>query len=47
MVQGLGYALSEELTLKDGLTLNPDFSDYVMFSVVDVTPIRIKIVEDP
>jgi CO/xanthine dehydrogenase Mo-binding subunit len=45
--QGLGYALSEELKLKDGLTLNPDFSDYVMFSVADVPPIQIKIIEDP
>jgi CO/xanthine dehydrogenase Mo-binding subunit len=46
LAQGIGYALSEELKVKEGLTLNPDFSEYVMLSVMDIPPSKIKIIED-
>lgn len=42
---GLGYALTEELLVKDGRILNPDFLDYRLFTAADMPPIETIIVE--
>lgn len=45
---GLGFALSEEIVRKQGQTLNPSFSDYKMFTSVDmpiITPIIVEVPE--
>ena len=41
IVQGLGYALSEELLVEDGLVANADFSTYIIPGALDV-PSRIE-----
>lgn len=42
---GLGYALTEELLVKDGKVLNPDFLDYRLFTTADMPEIETIIVE--
>ncbi len=42
---GLGYALTEELIVKEGRVLNPDFLDYRLFTAADMPPIETIIVE--
>lgn len=42
---GLGYALTEELIVKDGKILNPDLLDYRLFTSADMPEIEIIIVE--
>src|SRR5512141_1140215 len=42
---GLGYALTEELIVKDGRVMNPDFHDYRLFTVADMPEIETIIVE--
>lgn len=42
---GLGYALSEELLLDKGVTLNPSFLDYKLFSAMDMPQMESIIVE--
>ncbi|MFQ5419122.1 MAG: xanthine dehydrogenase family protein molybdopterin-binding subunit, partial [Anaerolineae bacterium] len=42
---GLGYALTEELMVKDGRVLNPDFLDYRLFTSADMPEIETIIVE--
>ncbi|MBW8012402.1 MAG: xanthine dehydrogenase family protein molybdopterin-binding subunit [Chloroflexi bacterium] len=42
---GLGYALTEELIVKDGEVLNPHFSDYRLFTSADMPDIETIIVE--
>jgi CO/xanthine dehydrogenase Mo-binding subunit len=42
---GLGYALSEELLVKEGRVLNPNFLDYRLFTAADMPPIETIIVE--
>jgi len=44
---GLGFALSEEIVRKQGRTLNPSFSDYKMFTSIDMPRITPIIVEVP
>jgi len=44
-VQGLGYALSEELVWEDGIVLNPNFQDYRVLYINDVPSMRSLIVE--
>jgi CO/xanthine dehydrogenase Mo-binding subunit len=45
-VMGLGYALTEELVLEQGIILNPGFSNYLVPTVEDVPEIISLIVED-
>ncbi|HEX4620827.1 MAG TPA: molybdopterin cofactor-binding domain-containing protein, partial [Myxococcaceae bacterium] len=47
VVQGLGYALMEELKVVDGKCLNPNFTDYLIPSAVDAPPIDTLLVELP
>ena len=42
---GLGYALTEEVIVKDGRVLNPDFLDYRLFTSADMPEIETIIIE--
>jgi xanthine dehydrogenase molybdenum-binding subunit len=42
---GLGYALTEEVIVKEGRVLNPDFLDYRLFTTADMPEIESIIVE--
>ena len=42
---GLGYALSEELIVKEGRVLNPDFHHYRLFTAADMPQIESIIIE--
>ncbi len=42
---GLGYALTEEVIVKEGRVLNPDFLDYRLFTAADMPEIETIIVE--
>lgn len=45
VVQGLGMALMEEVIRKDGRMMNPNFTDYILPTMVDVPPIEAVILE--
>ena len=45
VAQGIGYALTEDLVLKDGRILNPNFTDYLIPSTMDVPEIKVSFVE--
>lgn len=47
VAMGLGYALMEEMVLKDGEVKNPQFTDYILPTALDVPEIRVSIVERP
>jgi nicotinate dehydrogenase large molybdopterin subunit len=47
IVMGLGYALSEELLLEAGKTLNPRFSEYLLPTVREIPEIACKVLEIP
>jgi len=47
VVQGLGYALMEELIINDGKILNPSFLDYYIPTAADIPPIKPILVEAP
>jgi CO/xanthine dehydrogenase Mo-binding subunit len=46
-VQGLGYAIMEELVHKDGVVLNPNLADYYIPTSLDIPEIKTVIVEYP
>jgi xanthine dehydrogenase molybdenum-binding subunit len=45
VVQGLGYALCEELVVEEGKLLNPTFVDYHIPRATDVPPIQVELIE--
>jgi len=45
--QGLGLALMEEIQIRDGLILNPNFTDYLIPTALDMPPVVSELVEDP
>ena len=47
VVQGLGYALTEEHALRDGRILNDQFSTYIIPTPMDVPEIKSVLVESP
>ncbi len=47
MVQGMGWALSENLQLDHGKVLNPGFSDYLIPGALDVPKMDVAWIEDP
>lgn len=47
VVQGMGYALMEELKVVDGRCLNPGFTDYLIPSAVDAPVVESILVELP
>lgn len=44
--QGLGLALMEEIQIRDGRVLNPSFTDYLIPTILDMPPMRMKILEN-
>ncbi|HQR25592.1 MAG TPA: xanthine dehydrogenase subunit D [Nocardioides sp.] len=46
-VQGLGLAVMEEVELRDGLVLNPSFTDYLVPTAPDVPPMHVELLEHP
>ncbi len=45
--QGLGLALMEEIQTRDGAILNPNFTDYLMPTFLDMPPVVSDLVEEP
>jgi CO/xanthine dehydrogenase Mo-binding subunit len=45
LLQGIGYALSEELLMKDGKILNPNFHNYKLLTAADIPEIHFTPVE--
>ncbi|MBI3183577.1 MAG: xanthine dehydrogenase family protein [Myxococcales bacterium] len=45
VVMGLGYALTEELKVREGRILNPCFRDYHLLTAPEVPPIRMSFIE--
>jgi CO/xanthine dehydrogenase Mo-binding subunit len=45
--QGLGLALMEELITRDGRILNPNFTDYLIPTALDMPPVQSVLVEEP
>ena len=43
--QGLGLAIMEEVIVKDGVILNPSFTDYLMPTMLDMPPMQIAVLE--
>jgi len=46
ILMGLGQALMEEIILKEGCTLNPNFSDYLIPTAMDVPEVDVIVVEN-
>ncbi len=42
---GLGYALSEELVIREGRVLNPQFMEYALFPAPDMPEIDVRLIE--
>ena len=47
VIQGVGYALMEEMILDQGKILNPDFLDYKIPTMMDTFPLDIALIETP
>ena len=47
VVMGLGYALSEEVMMKDGKNMNANFRDYKLFTAKDAVKILAPVIETP
>ncbi len=45
--QGLGLALLEEVQLTDGVVKNPSFTDYLIPTILDTPPIKVRLFEFP
>jgi len=45
--QGLGLALMEEIQVRDGVILNPNFTDYLIPTFLDMPPVVSELVEEP
>jgi CO/xanthine dehydrogenase Mo-binding subunit len=45
VAMGIGYALTEEIVFRDGVQVNPNFTDYVMPTILDVPAIEVIMVE--
>jgi CO/xanthine dehydrogenase Mo-binding subunit len=45
--QGLGLALMEEILTRDGVILNPNFTDYLIPTFLDMPPVVSELVEEP
>jgi len=45
VIMGLGYALTEEVILKEGETMNANFRDYKLFTAKDAVNIKAPVVE--
>jgi len=45
--QGLGLALMEEIQTRDGVIVNPSFTDYLIPTFLDMPPVVSELVEEP
>jgi CO/xanthine dehydrogenase Mo-binding subunit len=45
VAMGIGFALAEEIVFHEGVQVNPNFTDYVMPTILDVPPIEVLMVE--
>ena len=45
VVMGLGYALTEEVTIKNGKIMNANFRDYKLFTAKDAVKIKAPVIE--
>jgi xanthine dehydrogenase D subunit len=45
--QGLGFALMEEIQLKEGTVRNASFTDYLLPTILDMPPVVSEFIEDP
>jgi CO/xanthine dehydrogenase Mo-binding subunit len=45
--QGLGLALMEEIQTRDGVIVNPNFTDYLIPTFLDMPPVVSELVEEP
>jgi CO/xanthine dehydrogenase Mo-binding subunit len=45
--QGLGLALMEEIQTRDGEILNPNFTDYLIPTFLDMPPVVSELIEEP
>ncbi|MDQ3379609.1 MAG: molybdopterin-dependent oxidoreductase [Actinomycetota bacterium] len=45
--QGLGLALMEEIQTRDGVILNPNFTDYLIPTFLDMPPVVSVLIEEP
>ncbi|WP_052424158.1 xanthine dehydrogenase family protein molybdopterin-binding subunit [Nonomuraea candida] len=45
--QGLGLALMEEIQVREGRVRNPSFTDYLIPTILDMPPMKTKILENP
>ncbi|MGD2110562.1 MAG: xanthine dehydrogenase family protein molybdopterin-binding subunit [Phycisphaerae bacterium] len=45
IVQGIGYGLSEEVKVKDGRVLNPNFTDYKMMTAQELPELHLSFIE--
>jgi CO/xanthine dehydrogenase Mo-binding subunit len=45
--QGLGLALLEEIQTRDGVIVNPNFTDYLIPTFLDMPPVVSELVEEP
>jgi CO/xanthine dehydrogenase Mo-binding subunit len=43
--QGLGLAIMEEVIVKDGVILNPSFTDYLVPTILDMPSMQIAVIE--
>ena len=46
VIQGIGFALNEELLFDRNICLNPDFLDYKIANIGDIPPIDVILIED-
>ncbi len=47
VAMGLGYGLMEEVKMREGVVINPNFLDYKLLTAADMPPVRPIIVEEP
>lgn len=47
ILQGVGLAIMEELIIKDGVVLNPSFTDYLLPTTLDAPEVEAVLVEQP
>lgn len=45
--QGLGLALLEEVQITDGIVRNASFTDYLVPTIVDMPPMKVRLFEFP
>jgi CO/xanthine dehydrogenase Mo-binding subunit len=47
VVQGMGWATMEELSVRNGRIMNPTLTDYLLPTALDIPEIDIQLIEEP